>query len=206
MSLSEFWINVRSAFRVPEARRLDAPAIEAALRESSDWLAVETVDGFDEADFPFLTDADRLRLKESVDAFRRFAATRKFRRPPTPETVEAAVPVFREIVRLLEFDRYDSPEALRLGKRIEKAVRDDEPPPELVGFHIGEGPDHTGSPTLWIMVLLSDETAASDERFLESAREIRPWLFRIARRAAPEHFPNISFRPAAEEFEVVEAP
>lgn len=133
MSLHDFWINVRSAFRVPgpdapEAPRLDAAAIEAALRKSSDWLAVDTIDGFDEADFSFLPDADRKRLKDRVEAFRPLASTRKFRRPPTPKAVEEAVPILREIIQILEFDRYDSPEALRLGKRIERAVQNDAPP------------------------------------------------------------------------------
>mgnify|MGYP001132467854 CR=1 FL=1 len=210
MSLSEFWINVRRAFHdpgpgVPEARRLDDPAIEAVLRRSSDWLTVDTVDGFDEADFPFLPEAGRRRLKESVEAFLGFAATRKFRRPPTPETVEAAVPVFREIVRLLEFDRYDSPEALRIGKRIEEAIRDDRPT-ELVDLRFSAGPDHMGAPAVWIWAYLSAEVSEDDRKFLEFARDIEDWLDPIARRIARDRWPYFYFRSIVEEDGPVEVP
>ncbi len=206
----EFWRSVRAAanFVAPpvtaDAPKLDAVAIEQALRRTTVWLTPRAVAGFNDEDFDFLPDADRAKLALLVTAFRQIALEVKPTAPPSHAQVAQAVPLFRDVVGILEFDRYGDAEAYRLGKQIEQAI---EPyrPKELAELRFNTGPDHSGDPAIWIWAFLTDVAAESDERFLENAEQLGKMLDLVARALVPDRWPYLSFRSIAEQSEVVEA-
>ena len=210
MALREFWISVRVAARLPapqavvDSPRLDAEEIERVLRRSTLWLTPGAVAGFDENDFSFLPVAERTRLAKLVTEFRQVASAVSPTAPVPNDALERGLPLFRDIVLSLGFDRYEDPEALRLGKLIEQAIESDRPP-ELADLRFRTGLDHSGDPALWIWAFLTEEVSKNDKDFLKAAHRLRANLDPIARRVAPDRWPYLSFRPIAEPAEAVEA-
>ncbi len=204
MALQDFWISVRTGVRLSSARaivdspHLDADAIERTLRGATFWLTRGAVAGFDEADFPFLPEPERAHLADLVAKFRAVASTVNPTAPAPREAVERALPLFAEIVRSLEFDRFEDPEAYRLGKTIEREIESYRPP-ELVELRFRAGRDHTGDPGLWIYGFLGGSASGSEEAFLGATPRLRELLDSVARQVAPDRFPYISFRDLAEE-------
>jgi hypothetical protein len=210
MSLNEFWTNVcRGAGPivppvVADSPRFDRQSIESALRRATLWLTPRAVDGFDESDFPFLGDVERVRLSKLVSDFRDAAAKVSPTTPAAPDVAGRGLHLFAEIVEMLELDRYGDADAYKLGKEIERALRPYQPA-ALAELRFNSGLDHTGDPALWIWAFLSEEVSSNDDTFLRAARELREILRNIARRAAPDRWPYISFRPISEPIEAVEA-
>jgi hypothetical protein len=207
MALDEFWRNVRFGAGlvapnvIVDASGLDAGTIEDRLRGATLWLTPRAVDGFDEGDFAFLGVEDRSRIAKLVSDFRDEAAKVGPKDPAPPDVVRTAFPLFRDLVKMLEFDRFADPEAYRLGKQIEREVQGDWPS-ELAELRFNTGLDHTGDPGLWIWVLLTEEISRRDEDFLGAAKRLRPLLDSIARRIEPDRWPYMSFRPVREPDEV----
>jgi hypothetical protein len=210
MAYHDFWTNVRIGAKlyappfIAEAPRLDADAIERMLRQTTHWLTPRSVAGFDEEELSFLPDGERSQLAKLVADFRQETSTVSPMAPPRDDIVERALPLFRDIVRLLEFDRYEDAEAFRLGKLIEREIAPWRPP-ELAELRFRTGLDHTGDPGLWIWAFLSDEVSVEDEDFLEAARTLRGPLEDVARQVAPDRFPYLSFRSLMEQSEPLEA-
>jgi hypothetical protein len=206
----DFWSNVRSAVNfitpqvIADVPRLDADTIEQGLRRTTHWLGSPAVAGFNETGFDFLANDERGTLAQLVTAFRRIASEVRSTGSATDDQVAQALPLFRDIVAMLEFDRYGDAEAYRLGKQIELAIEPDRPgePAEL---RFNTGPDHSGDPAIWIWTFLTDAAAESDERFLENAGHLRDMLDPVARAIAPDRWPYFSFRLIAEQAETVEA-
>jgi hypothetical protein len=210
MAFQDFWMNVRKAARfmpfrpVVDAPKPDAKAIEKGLRGQIGWLTLQTVAGFNEADFGFLPEADLARLAQGVKEFRAIASRIHPVNPPTDKQVNEAIPPLREIIQILEFHRYEGADALRLGKRIEQAL---EPywPPELAQLRFKTGNDHTGAPGIWIWAILTKPASSSDDLFLANVRPIRHLLDVVARDVVgTERWPFLSFRLRAEKVEMVE--
>lgn len=210
MALSDFWVSIRSAAHLVAPQvTVDAPSlnpndIERALRGATFWLTPRAVAGFIEADFEFLPDADRERLAQLVSGFRDVASGVNPTAPATDDQVSRALPLFRDIVGMMEFDRYGDAEAFRLGKKIERAI---EPyrPDQLAELRFNTGSDHSGNPAIWIWAFLTDAASETDERFLENARHLRQMLDHVARTIAPDRWPYLSFRSLSEQAEPVEA-
>jgi hypothetical protein len=211
MAFHDFWTNVRMAARryaprfIADAARLDAEAVEHMLRDETHWLTAATVAGFDETELSFLPGAERARLAELVTGFGREVSAVRATAPAPGETKERALTLLRDIVQLLEFDRYGDAEAFRLGKLFEREI-EPRKPAELAELRFNTGPDHTGDPGLWIWAFLNEEASSSDEAFLDAARRLRAPLSSVARRVAPDRFPYLSFRDITEPAEAVEAP
>ncbi len=174
------------------------------LRKTTHWVTPRSVAGFDESEFAFLSDAERSQLAKLVAEFRQVTSTVNPMAPATGDTVESALPLFRDIIRLLEFDRYENAEAFRLGKLIEREIAPWRPA-ELAELRFRTKLDHTGDPGLWIWAYLSDEVSEKDEDFLEAAQRLRNPLEDVARQVAPDRFPYLSFRSLREQSEPVEA-
>ena len=210
MAFHDFWNKVRIGAKlydpgfIAEAPPLDADAIEEMLRKTTHWVTPRSVAGFDETEFAFLPDGERAQLTKLVADFRQATATVNPFAPATADTAERARPLFRDIIRLLEFDRYDDAEAFRLGKLIEREIAPWRPP-ELAELRFNTRLDHTGDPGLWIWAYLSDEVSEKDEDFLEAAQRLRDPLDDVARQVAPDRFPYLSFRSLREQSEPVEA-
>lgn len=206
MSLREFWISVRTGARlltpdaIVDAPKLDAGAIERALRQATFWLTPSLVAGFSEADFTFLTDPERARLSALVAGFQQIASQVPPTVPANEDQIERALPLFREIITMLEFDRYGDAEAYRIGKLIEGAIVGHRPA-ELVELRFNTGTDNTADPALWVWAFLSDE---QEDDFLRRARQVRPLLDWASRTVAPDLLPYISFRSVGEQAELVE--
>jgi hypothetical protein len=210
MAFDDFWINVRSAARLPipqsivDSAPLDPETIERALRSTTTWLTPGAVAGFDEGDFSFLTETERTHFTRLVRDFSAKISNLSPAAPTPRDVVERSLPLFREIVESLEFNRYGDPEAFRLGKMIEKKIASHRPP-ELADLRFNTGSDHSGDPALWIWVFLSAEVSGNDEEFLNAASNLREQLDPVARRVAPDRWPYISFRSLVEQSEPVEA-
>ena len=210
MALQDFWLSVRTAARlfspraIVDSTRLDDGTIERTLRGATLWLTRGAVAGFDAADFPFLPAPERAHLADHVAEFREVAAAVNPTAPAPREAVERALPLFAKIVKSLEFDRFEDPEAYRLGKTIEREIAPYRPP-ELAELRFRTGWDHTGDPGLWIYAFLGGSASGSDEAFLGATPRLRKWLAEVARQVAPDRFPYISFRDLAEEEDEVEA-
>lgn len=206
MSLHEFWIGVRTGARLLAPRatvdspKLDASAIERLLQGATLWLTPSVVAGFNEADFTFLPEVERTKLTRLVNAFRGVAAQVPPAAPASDEQIEQARPLLRDIVALLEFDRFGDAEAYRIGKQIESAIASWRPR-ELVELRFNTGWDSTSDPAIWIWAFLSDE---KEDDFLNRAGELRPLLDAAARAAAPDRLPYVSFRSIAEQAELAE--
>ena len=168
------------------------------------WLTPRAVEGFNEADFPFLPKEERERLAKLVNEFSEVAAKVSPTDAAPREVVESALPLFREILQMLEFHRYGDAEAFRLGKQIEQKLQPHWPK-EIAELRFNTGLDHTGDPALWIWVFLTDDVSKDDETFLKAAQRLRAILDPIARRVAPDRWPYLSFRPITEPAEAVEA-
>ena len=215
MALREFWDNVwrgaqefasHVSIDTPriEARGFEVEAIEAALRGSATWLTRNVVKGFDEEDFSFLPEARRGELAVWVATVREAASTINPLTPARPEVAAEALPWFAKIARVLEFDRYQDPEAYRLGKRIEQEIASYRPP-ELIDLRFRSGLDHTGDPALYVDAYLGGSASGSEEAFLAAAPRLREMLFTVARELDPDRWPYLAFRDVAEEAELVEA-
>jgi hypothetical protein len=211
MALCDFWLNVRTGARLiaphvtVDAPKLDSSAIEQSLRRATLWQTPRSVAGFNEADFDFLPDTERARLAQLVTDFRKIASGVKPTAPASEDQIAQALPLFRDIVGMLEFDRYGDAEAYRLGKQIEQAIEAYRLR-ELAELRFDTGSDHSGDPAIWIWAFLTDTAAESDERFLENAQRLRELLDPVARMIAPERWPYLSFRSLVEQAQSVEAP
>ena len=212
MAFQDFWMSVRRAAGriVPETRVVDSPRldpneIERTLRGGTTrWLTPRAVAGFDVKDVDFLPAAERKRLAKLVKDFRTLVARVNPKEPSPEDVVERALAIFRDIILLLEFNRYEDPEAYRLGKQIEKAIKA-QWPEELAEVRFSTGLDHTGDPGIWIWVFLTEEASMTDDQFLDNAKKLRHWLDAIAREVVPDRFPYISFRSIAEEVDLADA-
>jgi hypothetical protein len=164
------------------------------------------VAGYHEADFDFLPEAERQRLTRLVEDFRQVASEVDPAGPASKEQVERALPLFRDIIALLEFDRFGDAEAFRLGKPIEQLIQRHRPA-ELADLRFQTGLDHTSDPAIWIWAILTDETATDEERFFQTSERVRKLLDGAARTVAPERWPYIRFRTVTEQAEIMaEAP
>jgi len=211
MALEDFWMSVRRAAG-PIVRqadidspKLDPTEIERDLRGSTQWLTPRAVAGFDPKDFEFVPGAERERLADLVKDFRALAP-RLYSREPVPEdVVERAVPLFRDIILFLELNRYEDPEAYRLGKQIEREIATAQWPPELAELQFKTKLDHAGEPGIWNRAWLTEEASKTDDQFLKNAKELRHWLDPIARDVAPDRWPYLSFRSIADKAELADA-
>ena len=127
----------------------------AGLREGTSWLTPRAVDGFEVKEFSFLPDDERSKLAKLVADFQMVASSISPTAAVPEDTVERAIPVFLDVVRLLEFDRYGDAEAFRLGKMIEQDLLQPANCKRFTGFNTGL--NHSGDPALWIWVFLTDD-------------------------------------------------
>jgi hypothetical protein len=212
MAFEDFWISVRRAAgpiarqaRVVDLPRLDPNEIDRTLRaEPTMWLTPRAVAGFDVKDLDFLPQAERRRMAKLVKDFQTLTSGLNPKDRAADEVVERALAMFRDIIVLLEFNRYEDPEAFRLGKQIEQAIKA-QWPEELAELRFSTALDHTGDPGIWIWVFLTEEASTTDDEFLENAKRLRHWLDTIAREIAPERYPYLSFRSIAEEVDLADA-
>jgi len=209
MSLEVFWGTVRlAAERVASSESddprdnavpsPDAPTVQRSLPSDLDlWLSPAVVSDFKPADFDFLSDEERAELEKLVEDFRKVAQEVDPMNPTTKAERDEAKPLLKRIIEFLEFDRYQDPDALRLGKLIERelAGRDLS---EIKRWEFKTDYDHAGDPGIWIWAYLSDAAVETEEKFRYNIRRIRPIIDSAARKIAPDRWPYIAFRSIGE--------
>jgi len=208
MSLPDFWQNVRRAASLlaapkvnADSSRVDEASVESQLQGANLWLVCGAVAGFDTADLSFLKQGDRDNLTKLVNSFRSEVSKVNPKGPAPAEVAVDAANLLQEIAECLGFERYEDVEADRLGKQIEKELRADWPE-ELQELWFRTGLDHTGDPALWVLVVLEDSAAVTDDHFFETVLRVQPRIDKLAREAAPDRFPYLSFRSLAEQREL----
>ena len=209
MALQEFWNNVRIGARmiapqvVADSPQLDRDFIERKLRAATLWL---TPARSRDSTRRISRSSPRKRVRVWPNLSRNSALSAKLgpTDPAPREVVESALPLFLEILQMLDFGRYGDAEAYRLGKQIEQKLQP-EWPKEIAELRFKTGLDHTGDPGLWIWVFLTEEVSKNDDDFLKAAQRLRAVLDPIARRVDPDRWPYLSFRPITEPAEAVEA-
>ena len=151
MALRDFWTNVRMGARlvvpkvIADEQCPDPGELERKLRSATLWLTPLAVEGFDPADFDFLSEDDINSLASQVEAFRRLTRNLDPAAAVPEKTVLEALPVFQAILQHLEFDRYGDEEAYRLGKLIDREIQRWRPK-DLAELRFETGFDHTGDP------------------------------------------------------------
>ena len=198
MARKDFWLNVRRAVRlvlpngVAESPLWDADEFERRLRDAVIWLTPQTVDGFNPADFEFLTPTERQDLAEAVQRFRDIARQKPSDEQAKDEQIERALPYFRRILEIVRPDKYGDAEALELGKKVELQLAD-QLPSTVRELRFETGVDWVGKPALFICIVFNDEPK-SDEEFLANAEEVRPLVQETVHRMDIPHWPFVSFR------------
>ena len=206
MPLRQFWADVRRASNyapprpTTESPRLAPEAVEALLRHSTAWLTPKTVAKFAEGDFAFLPDAERARLAGLIGEFRRATGPLPPAATPTEAQVTLALAPLRDLVLMLEFDRFGDAEAYRVGKQVEQTIAL-ERPGGLAELRFETGSDSTGDPAIWIWAILED-WATTGEEFGPLTRSIRELLFDTSEQIEPELWPYIGFRGQSEQAEL----
>lgn len=205
MALEEFWNSVRAGRSLMFARTTKVPAASSAPTQrvrTTLWMSRNSVAGFAPDDFSFLSDRDRERLTRSVSGFLDAISNLTPSVPASQRQVARAEPPFLEIVKLLEFTRYEDVDAFRIGKSIEAEVQGSRPA-WLSALKFKTGLDSTGDPALWIWAYLADDAIEGPDANRNEA-EVRDLLDAAARSAAPDRWPYIRFRSASEMQEEIE--
>jgi len=218
MALDQFWNDVRERnplFREglspPDVPRTDAGELDTALTERQEaWRPRGALKGYDEKDFDFLPSAARDRLTDLVARVNATAAELRelwyrFRSDADAEELFAErVPLgrlpLRDIILILEQDRYRTPDALRYGKLVEQEFGDTLPE-GVVELRFESGPNSWGEPALRVWALLSDESTATDESLVKVGRHARAAIRAALTAAVPDCLAYISFRGISERVE-----
>lgn len=195
MALEDFWNNVRAGVQfllprnITDSPLFDYADVERQLRGLAFALTPAVVRDFDEADFPFLSEADRSDLKQSVEELRTVAAKVPQRGPAAPQDEDAARPPFLRILKLLEFDRFADAEAYRVGKTIEAQA--EFPRSAVKDARYRTVIDSQGYPAIRIMLYLPDATM---DAFLKQTLPIRDVIWDLVSTHGKPYWPRTSFR------------
>lgn len=186
---------------VADRPRLTPEWIDDALEKNHGWLTSQTADRYDAAAFDFLPPDELQRLTVAVGRVRAVAAELGPKNSASAEQRERAKPAFKDILQLLEFDRFDDPEAFRLGKMVERKLTANWPP-HLDHLRFMTDLDHSGDPALRIWVYVRGSVEEDEEAFFAAVDEIKPMLDETAREVAPDRWPYISVRSTLDQPEV----
>ncbi|MEW4571440.1 hypothetical protein AB1L88_26495 [Tautonia sp. JC769] len=202
MAIERFWRNLRFAKRELEtADRVLVPARASSQEFSLDlWLIPQTVEGFDPDDFPLLSDEKRQSLAEAVQRFRDVATrANNEARPATDEELSEAKFAFREIVELIELEKYEDEKSYRIAKVLERVLpvlkqgfRSRGRVFEVVDVRHRIEIDSDGDEALWIWVIVPDRQAESPS-FFDECEEFRRGLEHLLRSYGIDYWPHIRF-------------
>jgi hypothetical protein len=203
MALQRFWSviqNARSLFfgRVNESvdsgRRADTSSLMDAVRQTADvWFTPDLVKDYDEADFTFLSDDERTKLRQAVDEFRRLAAQSQSG-PPSTAQIERGYDLFVMINNLI---------APHLGeeldlRRIADATRSVPWANYILGADYRIGTDSTGDPAVWIRLIVKDDVEIESPTVQAELARVRGAYREAIQKAGIERWPYITVRTRSE--------
>jgi len=213
MALAEFWIEVRDrnplfqyGVSPPDWSRIRAAELDSELMLKDGWTTFGTLKGYDEKDFEFLTESERDRLTALVTQFNALAPAlydESYPRSPNQNKAQLAAlteqtrPLIRDIVLLLEQDRYFSPDGLRYGKLVERELGSTLPD-GVVELRFFMGEDWSGDPGFYAWAFVAEEATESDEKLFAVTRRVRPLIEDAMYRVAKGYFAYLSFRGVGE--------
>jgi len=204
VSLRDFWTSVQSAARMVAPRafedspKLDASRIEHTLRKSNHWLTPSAIEGFDPAEFSFLSEEERRALSDSVARFLQVAESVPANAPPTETQVAKALPHFARIVEILRPDKYSGLDAFVLGKQLERSLNG-KLPAWVRELRFESGTDATGDRGLWIWVEVDDSAVTGDDAYTQNLRPVINLLETTVRRLSPDWWPYVHIRTVSEQ-------
>lgn len=204
MRMENFWYGVRSIVSFPVTRvDADSPRVEhEAVVEKVDTEAAlrslrNVVDKLDVREFEFLSEDDQGRLVYALGRLRHAFDTAT----TALERTECIRDALLDFVKLFEFDRFNDPEAYRLGKLIEATITS-ERPPELVELRFRAGADHSGDPGLWVWAFIAIDAEQSPELFFNVVDAVDPLVEGAAESFSPGRFIYLTYRSTLETVEI----
>lgn len=186
-----FFRNIQQSCRliywaaIADRPRLTPEWIDDMLEKNHGWLTPQTAAHYEAAAFDFLSPEELQRLTDSVGQVRAVAGELGPNDTASAEQRERAKLAFKAVLQLLEFDRFDDPEAFRLGKMIERKLAAGWPP-HLDHLRFRTGYDSTEDPALWVWGYVAQVGEYDEQTFLEWASDIRRVVAPVAREFAPE--------------------
>jgi hypothetical protein len=174
MSKQAFLQNLRTARNVffdrvgPQSAHEDLRDPRSQLARAIIWLAPATVSGFNPSQFGELPPDVREQLKDRVQQFLDVARHVRADKP-TQDEIQRAMPVFLDIVKIL--DPYLS--ADEEARRIREVLEGVEFPPGIVTWDFAVGADSTGDPAVRIWLFLDEDVVRRKEvsRVMTAARQ-----------------------------------
>ncbi len=203
-----FWGKVQVAFpwlsgtAVSERKRLSDEFVDGLLAGSDRWLTPYSAGGFERTVFEFLPPDELERLTNAVAGVRAVADELQPNVPATSEQRARALPHFKAILKVLEFDRYADADAFLLGKVIEKELAHHRSIQSLDHLRFMTGSDSTGDPALWVWAFVKESGEHDEQAFFKGADEIDPPLKRAAEEVAPDRLTYISYRSTLDQLEL----
>ncbi len=217
MAIQRFWDDF-----VSKAGLINPPGVNSEeqvyrrQRYADEWLEPKTVAGFDPADFGFLVPTELGQLTAAVRAFLKVSGgwhrdTPEFEQlddgsadpRPTSKQADDGAAYYREALSVLRPDRYSDPEALRIGKLVEREVAS-RLPEWVAELRFETGPDSTGDPAMWVWVILRDD-AGVGQPARQDVTPVRSLMFQAAREVAPDRWTYVRFRTVSEQAGVIAA-
>lgn len=211
--LQRYWVgafirNVMQVSRVipfrfvADRQRLTSARLDELLSHNG-WLTRQTADKYNAAAFDFLSPDELNALTVAVAQVRAVADQLGPNEAASAEQADRARPAFKQILTLLELDRFDDPDAFILGKAIERRLSVIWPS-HLDHLRFRTGLDSTDDPALWVWAFVKETGEHDEQAFFKGVDEIEPLLKPVAREAAPEGRVYLRFRSTLDQPEAEE--
>lgn len=194
MAIDKFWSNVRGlaagVFRF-DVYTADEPLptdeeVRTRLRADTNWFRKLSALGFNGEEFrEFLPPEELVELTDGVNGLTS-ALVKK--------DLAAGVESFARMLGVLNFYRYADLDGLRVGKQIERDLRERGWPESLRELRFWRATQDDEFPVLSIYAHMREAQLKTIARYLEACRELRPVLNEVADEVAPEWFAHITFR------------
>ncbi len=194
MAIDKFWSNVRGlaagVFRfdvfIADEPLPTSEEIESRLRAQTGWFRKLAVVGFSKEEFgEFLQPEELAELVSGVEGMRTALDAKN---------LAAGVTAFARILGVLNFYLYADIDGLRVGKQIERDLRERGWPEYLRELRFWRATQDDEFPVLSIYAHMREAQLKTIARYLEACRELRPILSQVSRQVAPGWFPHITFR------------
>lgn len=203
MAIQKFWSAIqyaRSLFfgrmneSVDEGRPADTASLLDAVTQTADvWLNPAVLKDYDEADFGFLPAAERAKLRQAIEEFRRLAADVPCG-APTPAQIKQGYELFATINNALAPTFGEE----RDLQRIVDVTRHIERPKYLLGTDFRIGIDSTDDPAVWIRFIVPDDAEIESPTFQAETNQLREAFRTAILRAGIDRWPYITVRTKSE--------
>ncbi|MBP3957977.1 hypothetical protein J8F10_22205 [Gemmata sp. G18] len=154
---------------------------------SDDWLTPASVHGLADADFVTLPPVQREELFRAVDRFRTIATTAPPVSPAQEEIARAALVTVWNLLR-----PYRTPESTAIREAIWRVWDGEKDRIPTFDYELAES--WTGSPIVWVWLVLRDDTEIEAPETRELLGRVRMAIRLEFERAGIERWPNIGVR------------